>query len=132
MGELSLTGGKMPRAIDVFVGSRIRDHRIQMGLTQQELGRRIGVDAAEIDACESGQTKPDPVRLVLLAAVLDCSIGDLYGFHVQPWRGLGFASDADQPARSERVSALSWSARRAGRAAVATADGDRALEPERH
>jgi transcriptional regulator with XRE-family HTH domain len=122
----------MPRAIDVFVGSRIRDHRIHLGLTQEELGRRIGLDPGEIDACESGQERPDPMRLMLLAAVLDCSIGDLYGFSAQPLRGLGFAADAEPSARPERVSALSWSARRAGRAAVAADQVDGSLDRNRH
>lgn len=104
----------MPRAIDVFVGNRIRDHRIQLGLTQEELGRRIGLDQEKIDTCESGQERLEPYRLVMLAAVLDCSIGELFGHPVKPFPGLGF-SNPQPKGSSDRASPLSWSVRRAGR-----------------
>lgn len=116
----------MPRAIDVFVGNSIRDHRIQLGLTQEELGRRIGVDQAEIDACESGQERLEPFRLVMLAAVLDCSLGELFGHLPKPLSGMGFANAGRKPS-GDRASPLSWSARRAGRHAPPM----EAAEPER-
>lgn len=50
-------------------GGLIRNHRVQLGLTQSSLARRAGTTQAAVSRIERGQTTPtwDTVRALLLA-----------------------------------------------------------------
>lgn len=56
---------------------RIRMLRIRAGLSQQELGRQLGVSAVAVGKWERGQTQPDIHSLTRMADIFGTTIDDL-------------------------------------------------------
>ena len=56
---------------------RIRFFRLRAGLSQQELGNRLGVSAVAVGKWERGQTQPDIRSLTAMADIFGASIDDL-------------------------------------------------------
>ena len=56
---------------------RIRALRLSVGLSQQELGRRLGVSAVAVGKWERGQTQPDIPSLTRMADIFGTTIDDL-------------------------------------------------------
>ncbi|SLN32610.1 helix-turn-helix domain-containing protein [Oceanibacterium hippocampi] len=67
---------KKPSAgeIDRFVGTRIRERRITLGLTQQELAERIGVTYQQAHKYERGINRISAGRLYNIAAALEVQV----------------------------------------------------------
>ena len=61
-----------------FVGSKIRHYRKMKKMTQQELGKRIGVKHNTISAYEVGRISPEQDMLFALAQELDITVDDLF------------------------------------------------------
>ncbi len=61
------------------IGEKIRKERIRGGLTQKELGERMGVDASTIRKYESGKLNPKLETVQKIAQALHVDIGALYG-----------------------------------------------------
>ena len=61
------------------IGERIRKERMLGGLTQKELGKRMGVDASTIRKYESGKLNPKIETVQKIAQALHVDIGVLYG-----------------------------------------------------
>lgn len=57
----------------------LKDIRIARGLSQQELGVRVGVGYSAIANYEKGTRKPDYEMLLKLSDALDCHTSDLLG-----------------------------------------------------
>ena len=55
----------------------LAEHRIIAGLTQTELGERIGLPHSSISAYETGRRGAHPKRIKELADALGCSAADL-------------------------------------------------------
>lgn len=51
-------------------GQTIREARKALGLTQVDLGRKVGVDAITVSRWERGELRPHPLRLPKLRRVL--------------------------------------------------------------
>jgi transcriptional regulator with XRE-family HTH domain len=64
------TGTKKPRAVDVYVGSRIRLRRNLLGISQTELGNRIGVTFQQVQKYEKGVNRIGTSRLLRICDVL--------------------------------------------------------------
>lgn len=64
--------GKKGRAtpLDVFAGRRLREARLEARLTQEELGRHLGLTFQAIQKYESGENRLSVGRLVAAAKVL--------------------------------------------------------------
>ena len=75
--------------IDRHVGARIRERRIMLGLTQQQLADLIGVTYQQAHKYERGINRVSAGRLYEIARVLNASIGYFY-------EGLG--EEAPRPA----------------------------------
>lgn len=58
---------------------RIRELRLRSGMSQQELGSRLGVSAVAVGKWERGQTQPDIRTLTSLADIFGTTIDDLCG-----------------------------------------------------
>jgi transcriptional regulator with XRE-family HTH domain len=56
--------------IDVHVGIRLRQRRLQVGLSLEGLGAKVGVRAQQIQKYEKGRDRIAASRLYLLAASL--------------------------------------------------------------
>jgi transcriptional regulator with XRE-family HTH domain len=70
--------GRSPAAIDDHVGRRIRERRILLGLTQQELGEMIGVTYQQAHKYEHGINRVSAGRLFEIASVLSAPITYFY------------------------------------------------------
>lgn len=68
----------MKNDVGKYVGAQIRKYRKARGMTQKELGFRIGVKHNTISAYESGTNEPDQNILFAIADVLGISINDLF------------------------------------------------------
>lgn len=56
----------------------VRERRVAMGLTQEALAARLGVDRAAVALWEGGRRTPTTDKLPALAEALDCDIGELF------------------------------------------------------
>lgn len=59
------------------LGKNLRETRKQLGLTQQEVSQRSGVQAGEISRIEAGKRDPQISTVERLAKALDVSAGQL-------------------------------------------------------
>ena len=72
----------MPRSvdpIDVEIGRRVRAYRIARGMSQSQLGGKIGVRFQQIQKYEKGVNRVGGGRLKKIAAKLGLPIGALFG-----------------------------------------------------
>jgi DNA-binding XRE family transcriptional regulator len=70
--------------------NQIRKYRIAAGLSQDELGVRIGRTRSVVSAWERGRYLPSLANLFLLARALDTLVESLYwGLYSQPRGALG-------------------------------------------
>lgn len=58
---------KLEKQIDQLVGSRLRQLRCMNGLTQEAVGRELGVAPQQIQKCEKGENRMSAGKLFLLA-----------------------------------------------------------------
>ena len=63
---------------DRFVGSRIRDRRIMLGLSQQQMAEMIGVTYQQAHKYERGINRISTGRLFEISQVLGVSVGFFY------------------------------------------------------
>ena len=63
-----------PNPIDVHVGRRLRERRTILGLSQQEIGRLLGVTFQQIQKNERGTNRMSASRLFEAARVLDTNV----------------------------------------------------------
>jgi transcriptional regulator with XRE-family HTH domain len=61
------------------IGSRLREERDRLGISQRELARRIGLSASMISQIESGQSKPSVSTLYGIVTELGVSVDDIFG-----------------------------------------------------
>jgi transcriptional regulator with XRE-family HTH domain len=70
--------GRSTAEIDNFVGSRIRERRIMLGLTQQQLAELIGVTYQQAHKYERGINRVSAGRLFEIARVLSVPVSYFY------------------------------------------------------
>jgi transcriptional regulator with XRE-family HTH domain len=70
--------GKSTAAIDQHVGARIRERRIMLGLTQQQLAELIGVTYQQAHKYERGVNRVSAGRLFQIAKVLSVPMAYFY------------------------------------------------------
>ncbi len=66
-------------ALDVQIGQRIRVRRMQLGMSQTELAKRIGVAFQQVQKYENGTNRVPASRLPHVAGALDVHVGHFYG-----------------------------------------------------
>ena len=72
MGDIPISG------IDEYVGGKIRDRRISLGLTQQNMAKMIGVTYQQAHKYERGINRISAGRLYSIAKALNVPISYLY------------------------------------------------------
>jgi len=85
---------RSPTADDAHVGSRIKRLRRDLGLTQKQIAKIVGVTGAQFHRYETGSTRVAASRLIAIATAL----------HVRPEVLMGTAAsrpEADVPTRSQ-------------------------------
>jgi DNA-binding XRE family transcriptional regulator len=58
-------------------GRNLRDHRMHMEMTQQELANTVGLSRGYIQKLESGHYDPSLSAMLLIAKALSCTVNDL-------------------------------------------------------
>jgi len=66
------------RVVESAIESHLRGRRIASGLSQTELANRAGLTRQAVSAVEAGQYVPNTLVALRLAAVLGCSVEDLF------------------------------------------------------
>jgi transcriptional regulator with XRE-family HTH domain len=66
------------RPVDVLVGHNIRICRMQQGLSQTELGQRVGLTFQQIQKYENGANRVGASRVIQVAGALGVSLGALF------------------------------------------------------
>jgi transcriptional regulator with XRE-family HTH domain len=87
-GDEHFAGKRSPSAADNHVSHRIRARRIEMGLSQEDLGRQLGLSFQQIQKYECAISRISVGRLYELARALDCSLQYFFD-------GLGAAKQAE-------------------------------------
>ncbi len=64
----------MKHPVDVHVGKRIRHRRWMVGMTQQQLGDKVGIKFQQIQKYETGMNRVSASRLWDIAAALEVPI----------------------------------------------------------
>src|SRR5215468_1924040 len=70
--------GRSTATVDDHVGGRIRDRRITLGLTQQQLAEMIGVSYQQAHKYERGTNRVSAGRLFEIARALSAPISYFY------------------------------------------------------
>jgi len=65
---------RQPNSTDIDVGRLVRVHRMSRGMSQTELGDRIGVTFQQVQKYESGSNRISMGRLSRIARVLDVRV----------------------------------------------------------
>lgn len=81
----------MPHPVDVAVGNRVRDLRTRAGLSQTDLGHKLGVSFQQVQKYEKGVNRMGASRLIQICEALQISINDVFD---------GIASVADAQSRT--------------------------------
>ena len=64
----------MYHPIDLHVGKRVRFKRKMMGLTQTDLGERVGLTFQQIQKYEKGENRISASKLYQIAQILDTNV----------------------------------------------------------
>ncbi len=67
-------GTGKPHPIDVYVGARVRQRRVLLGMNQTKLGDALGMSFQQVQKYEKGANRIGSSRLYDLSRVLDLSI----------------------------------------------------------
>ncbi len=66
--------------MNLHFSSVIKQKRLALLLTQQELADKLGITAAAVSKWETNQSYPDITILPTLAKLFDCTIDELLGY----------------------------------------------------
>ena len=66
---------KTPHETDIWVGARARVRRLELGLSQSEVGHRLGITFQQIQKYEKGTNRIGASRLQALAGILEVPVG---------------------------------------------------------
>lgn len=64
----------MKHHVDVHVGQRVRQRRWMVGMTQQQLGNKVGIKFQQIQKYETGTNRISASRLWDIASALDVPV----------------------------------------------------------
>lgn len=64
----------MKHPVDVHVGQRVRQRRWMVGMTQQQLGNKVGIKFQQIQKYETGTNRISASRLWDIAAALEVPV----------------------------------------------------------
>jgi transcriptional regulator with XRE-family HTH domain len=72
-GRSRVAGGH-PNPIDVHVGQRVRQRRTLLGMSQERLGRALGLTFQQVQKYERGANRVGASRLFEMACILDVPV----------------------------------------------------------
>jgi transcriptional regulator with XRE-family HTH domain len=68
-----------PHPLDIALGARVRLRRKELGLSQDQLARAVGITFQQVQKYEHGTNRISFSRLVEICEALECGIVDLIG-----------------------------------------------------
>lgn len=68
-----------PHPLDIALGSRIRLRRRELGLSQEQLAREVGITFQQVQKYEHGTNRVSFSRLVEIARALRCGVTEIVG-----------------------------------------------------
>src|SRR3954469_8921155 len=74
-------GPKEPNEIDRLVGSRVRQRRMQLGMSQEGLATALGLTVPQLQKYEKGVNRIGAGRLHKIAGLLGAPIGTFFEVH---------------------------------------------------
>ena len=74
-------GAKDPNEIDRLVGSRVRQCRMQLGMSQEHLAEHLGITVPQVQKYEKGVNRIGASRLHKIAGLLGAPIGAFFEAH---------------------------------------------------
>ncbi|MBO5939140.1 MAG: helix-turn-helix transcriptional regulator [Clostridia bacterium] len=66
------------KQVNLILASNIQSYRKKLGLTQVELGDRLGVTPQAVSKWEKGASAPDISLIPVLASLFGCQINELF------------------------------------------------------
>jgi len=69
---------KIPNPIDVHVGSRVRLRRMMQDMSQEKLGKQLGITFQQVQKYEKGTNRIGASRLYHIANILSVPVGFFY------------------------------------------------------
>jgi transcriptional regulator with XRE-family HTH domain len=69
---------KTSTAVDAYIGARMRDRRLALGLSQSDLGRKLGVSFQQVQKYEIGLNRVSAARLFEICEALDLSLASMF------------------------------------------------------
>jgi transcriptional regulator with XRE-family HTH domain len=73
------TEDNSPHPLDIALGSRIRLRRRELGYSQEQLARQVGITFQQVQKYEHGTNRVSFSRLVEIAQALRCGVMDIVG-----------------------------------------------------
>jgi transcriptional regulator with XRE-family HTH domain len=65
-------------AIDKYIGARMREQRLALSISQEQLGRKLGVSFQQIQKYESGKNRVSAARLFVICKALNVSLSSMF------------------------------------------------------
>jgi transcriptional regulator with XRE-family HTH domain len=65
-------------AVDRYIGSRMRDQRLALNMSQAQLGRELGVSFQQIQKYEKGVNRVSAARLYSICKALNVSLSSMF------------------------------------------------------
>jgi len=66
-----------PSGAGELLGSRVRELRLERGLSQQALAERVGIPQTHVSAIERGAKFPNLMTVLRLATALECRVTEI-------------------------------------------------------
>jgi transcriptional regulator with XRE-family HTH domain len=64
--------------VDALIGECIRSRRLQAGVSQETLGRALGITFQQVQKYEKGSNRVSAGRLLKIAETLECNVIDFF------------------------------------------------------
>src|SRR3954471_22384621 len=90
-------GPKQPNEIDRLVGSRVRQRRMQRGMSQEQLAAALGITVPQVQKYEKGVNRIGASRLHKIAGLLGVPIGAFFEAHAGRGGAEAGAAEPGQP-----------------------------------
>jgi DNA-binding XRE family transcriptional regulator len=67
-----------PGTVDEYIGARMRERRLALGMSQAALGEKLGVSLQQVQKYEKGVNRVGAVRLFEVCEALDVSLASMF------------------------------------------------------
>jgi transcriptional regulator with XRE-family HTH domain len=97
---------EMPNPVDLHVGTRIRLRRTLLGMSQQDLGKAVGLTFQQVQKYERGANRVAASRLYDLSRVLDVPLSFFFD-DIKLVKGDGTSGSRDEAAARDSLDPVS-------------------------